>query len=208
MSNPNLTRVTFRIETQKLERWDAVCTDEDSLDESDSEEFRELVKELPHLYRNRSELIRESVETQIFSEQQDDTIRLEQIENQISSLNSDIDSIQNTLSTFQDSIQYISSNIEEDTTDLQSDIYKLIPIMESWTQFMRKVKNVDFNENQDAEEYGRIQDIKDYFHDQPDRKVSKAIEELIIRVDDVQKHEFETDNKNKDEFLVREVDNE
>jgi hypothetical protein len=194
-------RVALRVKSNQLKRWDAVCTPKDPDIPDD-----EFPNDYPHLYDDRSKLIREAVEELIARETGDlgepnteASIDTSHLENDLSLIKKDTTEITDAVEKIQN-IQREIRNAATTSDDLTSELYQILPEYDDYTIGVTEITNHTdtklFEEiNSDrASEYGYWRDIAASFNQYSAGEVFDALQKLE---DDIQSvKQFRVDGYN------------
>lgn len=136
-----MTTITLRVPDRILREWDAYCTTVDDLDDDVDEEFREQVANTPTEYTTRSQLIRDSVQLNLQSDDsssQAAKVELDSLEDKLTTLNSTIQ----TMDTKLDSIKLQLQDQFEDVVpdELLNDVLQQLPQLD---RFQHRSQVVD-----------------------------------------------------------------
>lgn len=125
----NWERVALRVQANKLRKWDAVCTPFDP-DLGDDE----FPNSFPHLYDDRSKLIREAVEELIAREAGDlnsssseVTADTSEVEEKVELVRADTDDILDVVEEMQSRQDEVYSQVVRTDDSITTELYEIVP---------------------------------------------------------------------------------
>ncbi|GAB3669429.1 hypothetical protein [Halopiger thermotolerans] len=165
-------RVALRVQQNKLKKWDAVCTpyDPDLPDD-------EFPNTLPHLYDDRSKLIREAVEELISREAGNLDSAKGSVDVDTSELEEKVDLVRADTRDILDVVEQMEGQVDQlwrrqqegRQRNLVPDVYEVLPHFESEEQAREQIQSamseerfVDDEKADRASEYGNIADLAEY----------------------------------------------
>lgn len=183
-------RVGLRVQANKLRRWDAVCTPKDP--DLSEEEFP---NNYPHLYDDRSKLIREAVEELIARETGDleggngeVNIDTGHIEEQIGFVSDDTEKILEIIQEIQSTQNDIKQGVASRTDEITDEITPLLPDFDTsdfFTQTMAEATDTSqFSDPHPdrANKYGHWRDVAKNFPDYSDGEVLDALDKITDNI--------------------------